>query len=208
MVVRFLVKLARIAQGFVGSVNRRVKAAGRKPPDSGHQLPGPFNGFLFEVIAKTPVSQHLEERVVIGVEPDVVQVIVFAAGADAFLGVRGAGRQSRNGPGPLVHVGLLLAEKDGDELVHTGVRKQQVRRIGQEARRGHDGVLFRLEKIEERLADFGTGHNQIKTEQLGRSAPRFYLAPSLVIKTQSNLGKTSGARRGEVLAGREQRCEP
>jgi hypothetical protein len=59
--------------------------------------------------------------VVIGVEADVVEVVVFAAGADAFLGVRRA---------PRAHVRAMnLAEEDGHELVHAGVGEQQVRRI-------------------------------------------------------------------------------
>jgi hypothetical protein len=45
------------------------------------------DGFLLEVVAEGPVAEHLEERVVIGVEADVVEVVVLAAGADALLGV-------------------------------------------------------------------------------------------------------------------------
>ncbi len=46
-----------------------------------------------EVVAERPVSEHLEERVVIGVETDVVEVVVLAAGADAFLRIgRATGR--------------------------------------------------------------------------------------------------------------------
>ncbi len=57
------------------------------------EFPGPLDGFLLEVIAEGPVPEHLEERVVIGVEPDVIEVVVLAAGADAFLrvGARGPG---------------------------------------------------------------------------------------------------------------------
>ena len=69
---------------------------------------------------------------------------MFAAGADAFLGVGGAAGR----------VGTFdLAEKNRDELVHARVGEQEVRRIGQQARRRHDGVLLRLEEVEERLAD-------------------------------------------------------
>ena len=86
----------------------------------------------------------------IGVEADVVEVVVLAAGADAFLGIGGAAGC----------VGAFrLAEEDGHELVHAGIREQQVRRIGQEARGGDDGVLLRLEEVEERLADFVAGRD-------------------------------------------------
>ena len=43
---------------------------------------------LLEVIAEAPVAEHLEERVVVGVFAHIVEVVVFAAGADALLGVR------------------------------------------------------------------------------------------------------------------------
>ena len=81
---------------------------------------------------------------VISVETDVVEVVVLAASADALLCVGGAARCVR---------ALGLAEKNRDELVHARVREQQVRRIGHEARRRHDGVRLRLEEVEERLAD-------------------------------------------------------
>ena len=60
---------------------------------------------------------------------------------------------SRDGAGPFADVGFFLAEENGDELVHAGVREEQVRRIRHEAGRRHDGVLLRLEEIEERLAN-------------------------------------------------------
>src|SRR6266478_7929069 len=121
----------------------------REFPDFGDEFPRPIDGLLFEIVAEAPVAEHLEESVVIGVEADVVEVVVLATGADAFLGVGGAGR---------VVGTLYLAEKDGDELVHAGVGEEEVGRIGHEARRRHDGVLLRFEKIEERLAYLAAGH--------------------------------------------------
>ena len=108
------------------------------------EFPRPFDGFLFEVVAKTPVAEHLEKRVVVGVEADVFEVVMFAAGADAFLGVGGAARR----------VGTFgLAEEDGHELVHAGVGEQEVRRMG---RRLEDGTMvccFDLKKSRNVLAD-------------------------------------------------------
>ena len=122
-----------------------VEALRRKLPDFDDEFPRPINGFALEIIAEGPVAEHLEERVVIGIETDVVEVIVFAAGADALLGVRRATRR----------VGALgLAEEDGHELVHAGIREQQVGRVRHQRGRGNDGVLLRLEEVEERLADF------------------------------------------------------
>jgi hypothetical protein len=56
-------------------------------PDVGEQFPRPRDRFLLEVIAETPVAEHLEEGVVVGVLADVVEVVVLAAGADALLRV-------------------------------------------------------------------------------------------------------------------------
>ena len=90
MIVRFLIELARIARP--GLVNRRVKPLRRKFPAFDHQFPGPFDRFLLEVIAEAPVAEHFEKRVVIGVEPDVFEVVMLAAGANAFLRVDDARR--------------------------------------------------------------------------------------------------------------------
>jgi len=51
-----------------------------------------------------------------------------------------------------------LAEKNGHKLVHPRVGKQEVRRIRHQARRRHNRVLLRFEKIQERLSYFRTGH--------------------------------------------------
>ena len=90
MIVRFLVELARLAGP--GLVNRRVKPLRRKFPALDQQFPRPFDRFLLEIIAKAPVAEHLEKRVVIGVESDVFEIVVFAAGANAFLRVGDARR--------------------------------------------------------------------------------------------------------------------
>src|ERR1017187_6526097 len=74
----------------VWTVNGGVKALRREFPDADDQFPRPLNGLFFEIIAETPVAEHLEKRVVIGVEADVVEVVVLAAGADALLRIRRA----------------------------------------------------------------------------------------------------------------------
>ena len=90
---------------------------------------------------------------VIRIQPDIFQIVVLAPGANAFLRVRSSWR--------IVWAGLL-PEKDGHELVHSRVREKQVRRIGHQTRRRHNGVLLRFEKIEERLAYFAAGHSTIR----------------------------------------------
>ena len=147
-----------VARGGVagfGVVDRGVEAGGGEFPAVDDEFPGPVDGFAFEIVAERPVSEHLEEGVVVGVEADIIEVVVFASGADAFLGVRRALVGAGNRACPFRDIGGFLAEENGDELVHAGVREKQVRRVGHEARGGDDGVLLLAEEIEERLADLG-----------------------------------------------------
>src|SRR5438876_8999906 len=110
MIVRFLIELARLARP--GFVNGGVETLRRKFPTFDHELPRPLDRFLLEIITETPIAQHLEKSVVISVEPDVFEIVMFATSADAFLRVSHARRLPRR---------LLLAEKNGHELVHPGV---------------------------------------------------------------------------------------
>jgi hypothetical protein len=64
---------------------------------------------------------------------------VFSTSPDAFLCVGDAGRFPWR---------FLLPEKNRHELVHAGIRKEQIRRVGQKRRRRHNGVLFLVEEIE------------------------------------------------------------
>src|SRR3546814_17812535 len=57
----------------------------RQPELTGDQLPGILDGVLLEVVAEGEVAEHLEEGVEAGGEADVLQVVVLAAGAHAFL---------------------------------------------------------------------------------------------------------------------------
>ena len=120
-----LVELGRIALGLVRLVDRGVEAVLREFPDLGDELPGVVDGLTLEVVAEGPVAQHLEERVVVGVETDVFEVVVLTAGADALLGIGGATRGIRT---------LRLAEEDRDELVHPRVGEEQVGGVRHQAR--------------------------------------------------------------------------
>ncbi len=57
-----------------------------EPLGRSDQLPRIGDGFLLEVIAEGEIAHHLEESMVALGEADVFEVVVFAAGADAFLG--------------------------------------------------------------------------------------------------------------------------
>ena len=99
-----------------------------------------------EVVAEAEVAQHLEEGVVARGVADVLQVVVLAAGAHAFLRRGGA------------RVGALVeAEEHVLELVHAGVGEQQRRVVVRHQRAGgNDLVALGGEEVEELLADFGS----------------------------------------------------
>src|SRR6266536_5407934 len=105
MIVCFLIELTRFA--CTGFVNRCVEPLWRKFPPFDEYFPCPLDRFLLEIIAETPVAEHLEKRVVIRVEPNVFEVIVFSAGANAFLCVNHARWFPRR---------FLLPEKNRHEL--------------------------------------------------------------------------------------------
>ena len=59
----------------------------------GDQLPGELDRALLEVIAEGEVAEHLEEGVMARGVADIVEIVVLAAGAHAFL--RGDGAANR-----------------------------------------------------------------------------------------------------------------
>ena len=142
-IVGLLIELGRIALGR--SIDRRIKTIRGETPALREQLPGPVDRLGLEVVAEAPVSQHLEESVVVSVVADILEVVVFASGADALLRIGRARRVIGSGLG---------AEEIRNKLVHPRVGKQQVGGCRHEGGRGHNGVLFFFEKIEEGLPDF------------------------------------------------------
>ena len=51
----------------------------------GQQLPGEQDRALLEIVAEGEIAEHLEEGVVARGVADIVEVVVLAAGAHAFL---------------------------------------------------------------------------------------------------------------------------
>ena len=79
----------------------------RQPEFLGDQVPGELDRAVLEIIAEREVAEHLEEGVMARGVADIVEVVVLAAGAHAFL--RGGGAR----------VGALLeAGEDVLELHH------------------------------------------------------------------------------------------
>src|SRR5215813_412229 len=80
-----------------------------------------------------------------------VQVVVLAAGADAFLRRRGA-----------LVIAPLGAEEDVFELVHPGVGKEQRRVVRRQQRRRFDYLVpVPGEVAKERGSYFVSGHNSV-----------------------------------------------
>ena len=103
--------------GFVVvDVHRHQQTLGWQFVDLGQQLPTPFNGFAFEIIAKAPIAQHLKKGVMPRGVTHVFQIVVFAACTQARLH---AG---------CTHVGaFVLPQKHVFELHHARVGEHQRR---------------------------------------------------------------------------------
>ena len=79
---------------------------------------------------------------------DVFEVVVFAAGADAFLGGGGAGV-----------VALFEALEDLFELIHAGVGEEQRGVVGRQKGAAADEAMpAGVEEVEEALTDIVAGH--------------------------------------------------
>lgn len=111
------------------------------------------NGLLFEIVTKTPITEHFKKGVMVNVLADVVQVVVFATGTDALLRVDGA-VQFGHGQG-----GVTRAQKEWLVLIHAGVGEQQSGVVDGDAGRGcPKGVAMFLDKeIDKGVADLVHG---------------------------------------------------
>ena len=106
---------------------------------------------FLEIIAEREIPQHLEEGVVARCVADIVEVVVLAAGAHAFLAGGRAGVQA-----------LLGAGEDVLELHHAGIGEQQGRIVARhERRRRHDLMALVAEEIEESGANIVQAFHEI-----------------------------------------------
>ncbi len=107
------------------------------------QIPGQLDRMLLEIVAEGEIAQHLEEGVVARRIADILQVVVLAAGAHAFLRRGGAAVVALLGPG-----------EDVLELHHPGIGEHQGRIVARHERtRGHDGVSVGREIVEKAPAN-------------------------------------------------------
>jgi hypothetical protein len=104
----------------------------------GDQLPRQRNGQLLEIVTEGEVAAHLEERSV----PRGLADLVDIDGADDLLHARRARERRRRD-----------AQEVRLERHHPGVDQQQRRVVGDQRRRGHDGMPALLEEAEPTAAD-------------------------------------------------------
>lgn len=123
---------------FIFGIDRDPEFFHRQSINLGQQFPGKLNCIALEIISKTEVTQHFEERMVAGGVAHVLKIIMFATGTHAAL-CRGCSTIGS----------LLTAQKNVLELDHSGVGEQKRRIIdGHQRTRGHNRVPFRLEELE------------------------------------------------------------
>ena len=122
--------------GFVvGVVNGNGQTVFGHVKVFGQQLPGKFNRVVFKIVAEGKIAEHFKKRMVTDVITDTVQVIVFPAGANGFLGSCGS----------LVRGGFVTGENIF-ELNHARVGKHQGRVVVGDERTGRNdfvSVLFK-----------------------------------------------------------------
>ena len=73
-----------------------------------------MNRFLFEILAKTEITQHFKKRMVPRGVADIFQIFVLATRTNTTLRGRGTGIAT-----------LVAAQKDIFELHHASIGKQQ-----------------------------------------------------------------------------------
>ena len=189
-IVRLLIQFAGVA--LARFVHRGEETLLWEFPDLGDQFPCPLDGFLLKIITKRPVAEHLEKGVVIGVHSHILEVVVFAPGTDAFLRVGGSARRVW---------AVLLPKKNWDKLIHPRVGEKEVWRVGHQARRRHNGVLFGLKKIEKGLSNLGTGHHR-RPEWRQEEKPPMCMAASQTTGELNKLARWAVSPQG-CLAKRE-----
>ena len=103
----------------------------------GQKLPGKGDGLVLEIIAEREIPQHFEEGMVARSIADIVEIVMLAPGAHAFLG----------GGGAFVVAGFDAGEQVF-ELHHARIGEHQGRIVTRhQGAAVHDAVAVALEEI-------------------------------------------------------------
>ncbi len=128
--------LPEIERLIVVDIDGDQQPVDRQPEFLGDQVPGELDGAVLEIVAEREVAEHLEEGVVARGVADIVEIVVLAAGAHAFLRGRGA------------QIGALLqAGEDVLELHHAGIGEHQGRVVARHQRRRRHHLVALLAEI-------------------------------------------------------------
>ena len=143
--------LPQIGRLVVGVIDGDAQAGRVQPPFAGQQIPGQGDGAFLEIIAEREIAQHFKEGMMPGGIADIVQIIVLAAGAHAFLAA------CRGAVGPGLQPGEDILERH-----HAGVGEHQRGIVLRHQRCRRDDAVTGLGKMrEEALADVVRGdHGQ------------------------------------------------
>ena len=135
----------------VGVINGNAQPGGVQPPFPGNQRPGMLNRLRLEIITERKIAQHFKESMVSRRVADIVQIIMLAAGADAFLRRRGGGIGPRLQPGEHIF-----------ERHHPGINEHQRRVVLRHQRcRGDHPVPGTAKIVEKRPADIVGGSHSL-----------------------------------------------
>ena len=130
--------LPQIERLIVVDIDGGDQAVLGQPEFLGDQVPGELDRAVLEIVAEREVAEHLEEGVVARGIADIVEVVVLAAGAHAFL--RGGGAR----------IGTLLEPgEDVLELHHAGIGEHQGRVVARHERRRRHHLVAVLGEIAE-----------------------------------------------------------
>ncbi len=127
----------------IGMIDGDGQPIGGQAPGLVDQRPGVVDRLFLEIVAEREIAQHLEKGVVPRGIADIVEIVVLAPGADAFL--RRGGARIGAGLEPGEHV---------LERHHAGVDEHQRRVVVRDQRRGGNDVMAVAPEIfEERAPD-------------------------------------------------------
>ena len=68
-IMSLLVKICRVSNTWL--INSGIETLRGEFPYIYQKFPRPFDGFFFKVVAKRPITQHLEKSMVVGVQPNI-----------------------------------------------------------------------------------------------------------------------------------------
>src|SRR5690606_2263591 len=74
--------------GSISLKNRHIETLSGQFIFVGEQFPRPGNRLLFELITERPVPQHFKHRVMVGIDPYFLEVVVFTAYPETLLRIR------------------------------------------------------------------------------------------------------------------------